>query len=242
MKPKPISRLQTNFVAGLAIVLPAVISVAVVVWLFGTVANITDKLLFAVPREWKYVGGVRGDIHWYWSLVALLLAFAMVTLVGRFARHYVGKKVIATGDNLLLRVPLLNKIYSTVKQVKEAFSGNKSSFKQAVLVEFPRPGMYSLGFVTSDQRNEIQARTAQVVWSVFVPTTPNPTTGFLIFVPENELIRLDMAVADAIKGIISLGAVMPEPPTGLNIDPSGGVDSAAAAERPESWCRNRRMV
>jgi uncharacterized membrane protein len=210
MTPKPLSRFQTNFLAGLAVVLPAVISIAVVVWLFGTVSNITDKLLFAVPREWKYVDGTRSNIHWYWSLAALGLAISLVALVGRLARHYIGKKMIETGDYLLLRVPLLNKIYSTVKQVKEAFAGHKSSFQQAVLVEFPRTGVYSLGFITSDQHNEVQFRTPQQVWSVFVPTTPNPTTGFLIFVPESQLTRLEMSVPDAIKCIISLGSVTPD--------------------------------
>jgi uncharacterized membrane protein len=122
----------------------------------------------------------------------------------------VGRKLIETSDALLLRLPFLNKIYSTVKQVKEAFAGNKSSFKEAVLVEFPSPGMYSLGFVTGDQRNEVQSKTAADVLSVFVPTTPNPTTGFLVFVPATKLIRLDMTVADAIKSIISLGSVTPE--------------------------------
>lgn len=210
MKPKPISPLQASFFTGLAVLLPAVISIAVVVWLFGTVANVTDKLLFAVPREWKYVNGMRGEIYWYWSLAALALAVALVTLVGRLARHYIGKKLIATGDSLLLRVPLLNKIYSTIKQVKEAFAGNKSSFQEAVLVEFPQPGMFALGFITGDQLNEIQTKTPERVWSVFLPTTPNPTTGFLLFVPDSKLVRLDMSVPDAIKSIISLGAVTPE--------------------------------
>jgi uncharacterized membrane protein len=207
---KPFSTLQANFITGLAVVFPAVISIAVVVWLFGTVSNITDKLLFAVPRDWKYTNGVSGEIHWYWSLAALLLALALICLVGQVARHYLGKKIIATVDSVLLRVPFLNKIYGTVKQVKEAFSGHKSAFEQAVLVEFPRKGVYSLGFITGEQRNEVQFKTPQPVWSVFVPTTPNPTTGFLIFVPESEIIRLDMSVADAIKSIISLGAVAPE--------------------------------
>jgi len=212
MNIKPLGRLQANFLTGLAVVLPAVISISVVVWLFGTVANITDQLLFAVPRAWKYVNGEGGDIHWYWSVAALLLAVALVTLVGRLTRHYLGRKLIEAGDDLLHRVPLLNRIYATVKQVKEAFAGNQSSFKEAVLVEFPQPGNYSLGFLTGDQRNEVQARTKERVWSVFVPTTPNPTTGFLIFVPESRFTRLEMSVADAIKSIISLGAVMPEYP------------------------------
>lgn len=210
MKPSPLSRLQTNFLTGLAVVLPAVISIAVVVWLFGTIANVTDLLLFAVPREWKYLDGRSGEIHWYWSLAALGLAISLVALLGRLTRNYLGRKLIEASDHLLLRVPLLNKIYSTVKQVKEAFAGHKSSFQQAVLVEFPRPGIYSLGFITGQQRSELQFKTPQAVWSVFVPTTPNPTTGFLVFVPESGLIRLDMSVADAIKSIISLGSISPD--------------------------------
>ena len=210
MKPPSVAPFRNDFVAGLAVVLPAIISIAVVVWLFGTVSNITDKLLFAVPREWKFINGVRGEIHWYWSLLALLLAIGLITLIGRLTRYYLGTKLVELGDKLLLRVPLLNKIYSTVKQVKEAFAGNKSSFQQAVLIEFPRAGLHSLGFITSDQRNEVQFKTPQTVWSVFVPTTPNPTTGFLVYVPEDQLVRLDMSVADAIKSIISLGSVAPE--------------------------------
>lgn len=210
MRAKTFARLRKNFVTGLAVLLPAAISISVVVWLYGKVSKVTDKLLFAVPREWKYVGGVRGEFHWYWSLIGLLLAVALVVLAGRLARHYMGKKLINITDNLLLRVPLLSTIYATVKQVKEAFSGHRSSFRDTVLVEFPRPGIYSLGFITSSQQNELQVKTAETVCSVFVPTTPNITTGFLIFIPESRMIRLEMSIADAIKAIISLGAVMPE--------------------------------
>ena len=217
MTTKAHAPLRNDFLAGLAVVLPAIISIAVVVWLFGTVSAVTDKLLFAVPPEWKYINGVRGEIHWYWSLAALLLAIVLVTLAGRLTRHYIGQKLVEVGDDLLLRVPLLNKIYGTVKQVKEAFAGNKSSFQQAVLVEFPRAGMYSLGFITSEQRNEVQVKTPEAVWSVFVPTTPNPTSGFLVYVPDNQLIRLQMSVADAIKSIISLGSVAPEYSSGVPI-------------------------
>ena len=210
MSSKVSAPLRRDFIAGLAVLLPAIVSIAVVVWLFGTVSNITNGLLFAVPGEWKYVEGDRNNIHWYWSLAALLMALILVTLIGRLTRHYLGRKLVQMGDDFLLRVPLVNKIYATVKQVKEAFAGNTSSFQQTVLVQFPREGMYSLGFITSAQRNEVQIKTPEKVWSVFVPTTPNPTSGFLIYVPEEQLIRLDMSVADAIKSIISLGSVAPE--------------------------------
>ena len=211
MKKNPFARWRANFFTGLAIVLPAVVSVAVVIWLFGTVANITDTLLIFLPKEWTHKNFGVGPMHWYWSLVALVLAVLLIGLVGSLARYYFGKKLIQWVDLALLRVPLLNKIYSTIKQVNQAFSpSNKSSFKQVVLVEFPRPGSYSVGFLTGEDHKEVQQKTREHVLSVFVPTTPNPTSGFLVLVPEREITKLDMSVADGIKFIISLGAIAPD--------------------------------
>ena len=134
------------------------------------------------------------------------------------ARYYIGKKVIDWTDRALMRVPLLNKFYGAIKQVNDAFAGSKHSFKTVVLVEFPGPGNYSIGFITSEQQGEIQAkRPAGSLVSVFVPTTPNPTSGFLILVPEDKLTKLDMSVTNAIKYIVSLGAISqeyPPPPPG----------------------------
>ncbi len=214
---KDFARWQANFYAGLAVILPAVISLAIVKWLFGTVANITDPLLFFLPSTWTHQEGPKGpgtgDMHWYWSLFALALAVFLIALVGRAARHYIGKKMISLAESGLMRVPLLNKIYGATKQVNDAFTtNNKSSFKQVVMVEFPRPGLYSVGFITGEQNQEVQAKTKEHVISVFVPTTPNPTTGFLVLVPEEKITRLEMAVADGIKFIISLGSVAPEYP------------------------------
>jgi len=210
-KRNPFARWRANFVTGLAIVLPAVISIAVVGWLFGTVANITDTLLIFMPKEWTHHDHGAGPMHWYWSLCALLLAVLLIGLVGGLARYYFGKKLIELVDLALLRVPLLNKIYSAIKQVNEAFSpSNKSSFKQVVLVEFPRPGSYSVGFLTGEDHKEVQQKTKEHVLSVFVPTTPNPTSGFLVLVPEHEITKLDMSVAEGIKFIISLGAIAPD--------------------------------
>lgn len=213
MSKRSIVRWRTNFFAGLAVVMPVVISLAIVVWLFGTVAGITDTLLwlFFLPRDWTHQNQGLGPVYWYWSLVALLVAILFISLIGRFARHFIGKKLIQLVDLVMLRVPLLNKIYGTIKQVNEAFSSNKrSSFKQVVLVEFPRTGQYSVGFLTGEQHQEVQAKTKERVVSVFVPTTPNPTTGFLILVPEHAVTRLEMSVAEGIKFIISLGSVAPE--------------------------------
>ncbi|HVY70504.1 MAG TPA: DUF502 domain-containing protein [Verrucomicrobiae bacterium] len=204
------ARWRGDFFAGLAIVLPVVVSLAVLAWLFGTVANITDTLLFFLPHSLTHDGGGTGKIYWYWSLASLAVAVLSIMLVGRLARHYLGKKTIQMLDDLMLRVPLLNKIYGTVKQVNDAFSpSNKSSFKQVVLVQFPCPGQYSMGFVTGDAR-PLGALPHPRMVNVFVPTTPNPTSGFLILVPEDNVTKLDLSVAEGIKFIISLGAITPD--------------------------------
>ena len=210
MNKSLVARWRANFLTGLAIVLPAVISLAVVRWLFGTVANVTDTLLFFLPRTWTHETGGAGPVFWYWSLVALLLAVLLILLVGRMARYYLGKKMIQMLDLAFPQVPLLNKIYGAIKQVNEAFtSSSKSSFKQVVLIEFPLSGLYSVGFMTSEQHEEVQAKIQQKVIGVFVPTTPNPTSGFIVLVPEKEVVKLEMTVAEGIKFIMSLGAIAP---------------------------------
>jgi uncharacterized membrane protein len=200
---------RANFFAGLALVLPSVISVAVVVWLFHNVSNLTDTLLFFLPESWTHErlsNGQLGEMHWYWSLVALTLAIVLVCLAGRYGRNYFGRKTIEWIDHTVMRVPLMNKIYGTVKQVNASFSSNKSAFKQVVLVTFPHPRSRAVGFVTGEQKG----LGPEKLISVFIPTTPNPTSGFLVMVPESEVIKLEMSVADGIKFIISLGALLPE--------------------------------
>lgn len=192
-------------------VLPAVISFAVVKWLFGTMTSITDLLLCFVPKDITHEDGGKGPMFWYWSLAAFAVAVLLVSLAGLLARYYIGKRMIAWLDGAMLRVPLLNKIYGAIKQVNEAFtSGNKTAFKTVVLVEFPREGMKSIGFLTSEQHEEVQKKSKEKVVCVFVPTTPNPTSGFLLLVPEDKVTKLDMSVADGIKYIISLGSISPE--------------------------------
>jgi uncharacterized membrane protein len=210
VKQSLFTRWQANFWAGLVIVLPAVISLAVLRWLFFTFSNLTDTLLIFLPAQLTHKNQGEGPMYWYWSVVALLLAFLLIGVVGMLARYYFGRKVIEWVDAALMRVPLLNKIYSATKQVNEAFSAsNKSAFRTVVLVEFPHAGTYSIGFITSEQQQQVQAKTGQKVVCVFVPATPNPTSGFLLMVPEEKVTKLDMSVADAIKYVISLGAILP---------------------------------
>lgn len=218
-------RWQANFWAGLAIVLPGVVSIALVIWLFGTVANITDTLLIFLPRRLTHQAGGSGPMYWYWSLVALVLAVFLIGLVGLAARNYFGKRLIKWIDTTLLRVPLLNKIYGATKQINEAFSSsNKNAFRTVVMVEFPRPGVYTLGFITSEQHPELLAGADEKLVCVFVPTTPNPTGGYLLLVPEEKVTKLNMSVGDGIKYIISLGSIVPEKPFALRPNGQTGTD------------------
>lgn len=210
-----------NFLTGLVVLLPAVLTLAVLKWLLGTIASLTDLLLFFLPKTLTHADDGRGPMFWYWSLAAFVLAVVLVTTMGLLTRYYIGKQLIVWLDQVMLRVPLLNKIYGTIKQVNEAFSsGSKTSFKTVVLVEFPREGMYSIGFLTSEQHDEVQLKTKEKIVCVFVPTTPNPTSGFLVLVPEDKITKLDMSVADGIKYIISLGSIAPEytPPGAKDVE------------------------
>ena len=139
------------------------------------------------------------------------MGIAIVSVVGGMTRYYIGKRMIAWADGVMLRVPVLNKIYGTIKQVDDAFtSGKKNSFKTVVLVEYPREGIYSVGFITSEQADEVEQKTGKKCVCIFIPTTPIPTGGFLIIVPEEKIIKLDMSVADGFKYIISIGALANE--------------------------------
>ena len=202
--------LRSSFLTGLAVVLPVVISIGALIWVFGTVAKFTDTLLYFLPDRLTHKDGGAGTMYWYWSVVAFLLAIALICSVGMFARHYLGKKMIEWVDSALLQIPFFNKVYGATKQVNDAFaSGNRTSFKTVVMVEFPHPDSYSIGFITGEQPPEAEIKLRQKLVSVFVPTTPNPTAGFLLLVPEEKVTRLEMSVADGIKYIISLGSIAP---------------------------------
>jgi len=208
----PFASWRASFLTGLVVVLPGVITLALVKWLFGTVSSFTDLLLFFLPWDLTHDKST-GLMYWYWSVAALVLAILLVSLVGLLARYYIGIKLIGWLDTMMLRVPLLNKIYGTIKQVNEAFStGRNTAFKTVVMVEFPSPGTRSIGFITSEQNELLAGSATERMINVFVPTTPIPTTGFLIIVPASKVTKLDMSVPEGIKYIISLGALSPETP------------------------------
>ena len=210
MKKSLLAGWRANYFTGLAVVMPGVSSVGALVWIFGTVATFTDTLLFFLPHHITHQDGGTGKMWWYWSLAAFVLAIVLICLAGLAARNYFGKKLIEWADTALMHIPLLNKIYGATKQVNDALvTGNKNSFKTVVLIQFPHSGSYSLGFLTSEDA-EIRVDPGEKLVCVFVPTTPNPTSGFLMLVPDAKVTRLKMSVADGLKYIISLGAIAPE--------------------------------
>jgi len=231
---KEFARWQANFYTGLAIVLPAILSIAIVIWLFGSVTNVTNKLLFFLPffldKSKIFINGIDGQMFWHWKLAALCLAIFMIGLLGGLARLYFGKKLIQMVERILLQVPLLNKIYSAIKQINEAFTtNNRSTFKQVAMLEFPKEGVWSVGFITGEQHPEMRAKTNQKIISMFVPTTPNPTTGFLVLVDESKVTKLQMSVADGVKYIMSLGSVAPSYPAILPA--SANLESAPTSDQ-----------
>jgi len=205
--------------------MPVVVSVSLVVWLFENVANVTDTLLIFVPRRLTHREDGLGPMYWYWSLAALGVAIFLMSVVGFLARNYFGKRLVEWVDSAMRRVPLVNKIYNATKQVNDAFtSNNKTAFRTVVLVEFPRVGVYTLGFVTSEQPQTIRGNEGENLVCVFVPTTPNPTGGYLLLIPEEKIRKLDMSVGEGIKYVVSLGSISPEAtalPEGLRSVPAG---------------------
>lgn len=204
--------LRNSFFAGLLVVLPVAASVLILVGIFKWVTN------FMLPEMLR-----QQMLTPLYRLIALVLFVAFTTLVGWVTRLVVGKRMIALVENMIGCVPLLNKTYGFMKEISQTLlTSKRTMFQRVVLVQFPRAGLYSIGFVTSETKGEAQEKTKETVINVFVPTTPNPTSGFLILVPCEQLINLDMSVAEGMKLVISGGAVVPPfKPTPLRLETPG---------------------
>jgi len=189
-----ITNLRRSFFAGLLVVVPAAASVAILWWL---VTLLTGWL----PERWSQP---------HYRLLALFVLIVLTTVVGWVTRLMIGKRMVSLSEELIGRVPVLNRTYGFMKEISQTLlSGRKTMFQRVVLVEFPRPGIYSIGFVTSETSGEAQVKTKERVVNVFVPTTPNPTSGFLVLVPQEKVITLEMSVGDGMKMVISGGSVVP---------------------------------
>jgi uncharacterized membrane protein len=142
--------------------------------------------------------------------IGILLALLVLLGTGLIAANYFGKRFVSFWESLLERIPLVRNIYSAVKRFAEiVLSDSSQSFSKVLLIEYPRKGLYSLSFQTSQDLGEVQGKTGEDLVCVFVPTTPNPTSGLILMVPKQDVIELDMGVEDALKMVISLGVVVP---------------------------------
>jgi uncharacterized membrane protein len=232
---KPQRWLRDNFFAGLAIVLPVVLSIFLFVWVLGKITGGIFNWLVEhtnLAQNWPK-GTVPNEVTISVQVLILLVLIAATVVIGWLARNILGRHLIRFGDMILERIPLFNRIYVVLRQISQSVLSEKSEmFSAVVLVEFPRPGLRSLAFITGRTKGEIQDKTQGDVYTLFVPTTPNPTSGYMIMATEDEFVRLDMSVEEGMKMVISGGAVLPESHKLLDhyARPKAGVAPPAATE------------
>ena len=203
-RPRSRARSIRNYlIGGLLVWIP----IMVTVWVVRFLARILDQSLLLLPSPWR----PEALFGMYVPGLGVILSLLLLLLTGVLVTNLFGGRMVRGLESLVRRVPVIGPVYSGAKTFSETVLTDKgSSFKQVVMVEFPRKGVFSIGFITSEDLEEVQARTAQDVTCVFVPTTPNPTTGFIILVPRDEVVRLDMTVDDAFKMLLTLGVVVPK--------------------------------
>jgi len=199
-RPGLVARLRSNFLTGLVIVLPVALTIWMV-WAF--VGFVDNSVLPLVPEAYKPSSQLRG--------YGVIIFLAFTTIVGSLTKGIFGKQLLKYIEGLVDRMPVVRTIYNGVKQIVETvLSQSNSSFERACMVEYPRRGIWAIAFVSTATRGEVLAKSGEdAMMSVFLPTTPNPTSGFLLFVPQKDVIILDMDVESAAKLVISAGLVMP---------------------------------
>jgi uncharacterized membrane protein len=197
-----LKNLRRYLVTGVVIWVPVIVTVLVVRFLL----RLMDRTLVVIPPAWQPEALLGFKIPGLGLLLSLLVLF----VTGLLAANFFGRKLVSLSESIVSRIPLVRSIYSGAKQVAETvLSDGDTSFKRVMLVQYPRKGVWSLCFQTATDLAEIQSRTEAEVVCVFVPTTPNPTSGFILFVPREDLINLDMTVDEGLRMIISLGVVVP---------------------------------
>lgn len=214
--PKPIqtglaARLRRWFLTGLLVTAPVLLTIYIT-WLFVDIIDTQVKSL--MPSGLQDYISVKAPVIGNLPGVGLLVGAVVITLIGALAAGFMGRWLIGTGERILNRMPVVRSIYGASKQVLETvMSAQSDAFREVVLVEYPRQGLWVLGFVTGATKGEVKDRLTQDTVNVFVPTTPNPTSGFLLFCPNKDLIYLKMSVEDAVKLAVSGGIVAPPPLT-----------------------------
>ncbi len=196
-------RLRRYFMAGLLVWLP----VGATILVFTLLLRLTNGLLVLLPPTWRpeaVLGfGIPG--------LGVILAFLLLIVTGMLAANLLGRRLVKFYESLMERIPVVRTVYSAVKNFAEiVLSDSTASFNKVLLIEYPRKNLYSLAFQTSEDPGEIRDVTGEPIVAVFLPTTPNPTSGFMLFVPTRSVTELEMPVEEALKMIISLGVVVPE--------------------------------
>jgi uncharacterized membrane protein len=207
--------LRNAFLTGIVVVLPLGVTIIVINFLLQRLGTPASHFFFwYLDPEWRNVPAVSFALE----AISVLVVFLLITLLGYGSRFVLGRIILSGLERLLDRVPFINTVYRTVKQIVDTFSTQKKAiFQEVVLIEYPRKRSYVLGFLTSTARGETQEVTGQHIVNVFVPTTPNPTSGFLLMLPEEDITHLKMSITDGMKLIISGGAVVPNPETGESV-------------------------
>nr|WP_314628410.1 DUF502 domain-containing protein [uncultured Noviherbaspirillum sp.] len=195
--------MRKYFITGLLILVP----LAITIWVLNLIISTMDQSLLLLPERWRPEAVVGFNIPGLGTILTLLVIF----LTGLATRNFVGKRIVWAWESLLIRIPVVRSIYSSVKQVSDTlFSSSGNAFRKALLVQYPREGCWTIGFLTGvpggDVRNHLQGDYV----SLYIPTTPNPTSGFFLMVPRADTIELEMNVDEALKYIVSMGVVSPE--------------------------------
>ncbi|CAN1527906.1 COG2928 Uncharacterized conserved protein [Methylophilaceae bacterium] len=194
--------MKKYFITGLLVLVPLFITV----WVISGLVGMMDQSLFLLPETWRPKAQLGLEIPGMGAILTLLIIF----VTGVIATNFFGKRLILVWEALLARVPVVKSIYASVKQVSDTlFSDSGNAFRQAVLVQFPRPGAWTIAFVTGKPGGDVANHLSGDYLSVYVPTTPNPTGGYFLMLPRADVVELDMSVDEALKYIISMGVVAP---------------------------------
>ena len=188
------AKLRNYFITGIVVLVP----IGITLYLTRFFIRISSKLIPAEINPNNYLPILIPGLE-------ILLAIIFITLIGYLSLSFIGKKILQLFNDLLKRIPILRTIYSAIGQMAETLAPKRKSKKSVVLVEYPRKGSWAVGFATKDNKGEISKKTNQKLVNVFIPTTPNPTSGFLLMFPKKEIIYLDMNFEEASKFIVSAG-------------------------------------
>jgi uncharacterized membrane protein len=207
------NEIRKTFFAGLLTLAPITLTIYIFYLLFKLMDGILKNNVSQFLIHRFGLNFFKSPIPGLGLLALLLLIF----LTGAIARNYIGKKLFSLGDYIVTQIPLINRIYIAIREISEAvLSEKREVFKKAVLIEYPRKGLYSIAFFTQDTKGPIRETMKQDTVSVFLPTAPNPTSGFLLFVPKKHVIELNMSVEDAMKLVLSAGSIHLKDSRGIN--------------------------